>query len=60
MKVGDLVYHVDDKEGGQIWPGIILEVWQERREYKVYFSGPGYASKEWRKPEELEVISESR
>ena len=60
MKVGDLVYHVHDKEDGQIWPGIILEVWQERREYKVYFSGPRYASKEWRKPEELEVISESR
>ena len=56
MKVGDLVYHVDDKEDGQIWPDIILVAWQGRREYKVYFGGPGFPSKEWRKPEELEIL----
>jgi hypothetical protein len=56
VKVGDLVYHVDDKEDGQIWPGIILDVWQERREYKVYFSGPDFPSREWLKPEELEIL----
>ena len=56
MRVGDLVYHVDDKADGKIWAGIILDVWQDRREYKVFFGGPNFPSREWRKSEELEIL----
>ena len=60
MKVGDLVYHVDDKEDGKIWPGVILYACRKKRGYKVFFTGPGSLSREWRTPQELGALDESR